>query len=125
MLTQVLSEIQNEYGRRGVQVIESAMEPTGATVPGFIRTYRPNFPVGWNNPVDILNYLQVPVITPGYVPKMVFIDREGVIRAEHGAGATVDPYFEQPGANIRVTLNEMLKAPVRKAPVREKKKAAK
>jgi hypothetical protein len=91
------------------------MEPNGTTVPEFIQRFRPGFPVGWNYPADILNYLQIPVVSAGYVPKMAFIDREGMIRAQHGAGMTVDPYFERPGVTIRATLEELLKAAPKKA----------
>ncbi len=98
------------------------MEPAGATVPRFIQRFQPTFPVGYNAPADVLNYLQVPVVTPGYVPKMVFIDRAGVIREEHGAGSTVDPYFEKPAETIRATLEQLLKAAAPAAHKGKKKK---
>ncbi len=78
-------------------------------VPGFIATYRPNYPVGWNPAAEALGFLQIPVVTPGYVPKMVFIDRKGKIQAQYQGQ---DPFFKaEEEKNIRAELDKMLKPP--------------
>lgn len=88
--------------------------------PKFIATYRPNYPVGWNPHPEALGFLQIPVVTPGYVPKMVFIDRKGIIQAQYQGQ---DAFFKtDEEKNIRAELDRLLKPPAR-PPAR--KKAAK
>ncbi len=78
-------------------------------VPGFISMYRPNYPVGWNPYAEALGFLQIPVVTPGYVPKMVFIDRKGIIQAQYVGS---DEFFKaNEEQNIRAELDKMLKPP--------------
>ena len=88
--------------------------------PKFIATYRPNYPVGWNPYPEALGFLQIPVVAPGYVPKMVFIDRQGVIRAQYQGQ---DPFFKaEEEKHIRAELDKLLKPPARPS---AKRKAAK
>src|SRR3954447_13917424 len=48
--TGVLSKLQAEYGPRGLQVIESAIDQGAeAFVPRFIQSFNPAFPVGFND----------------------------------------------------------------------------
>src|SRR5512140_1696767 len=55
----LLSKMQNEYGPRGFQALASAIEEMAAmAVPGFIKTYNPPFPVGFNERDSVLDYLQ-------------------------------------------------------------------
>src|SRR6185312_10165271 len=94
------------YGPKGVQVVESAMDLAGEpAVNQFIGQFHPPFPVGYTPHQDALEFLQIPVITPGFVPKMALIDREGIIREQHNGG---DPYFTTPEASIRNSLDAML-----------------
>src|SRR6185436_11572748 len=45
-----LKKLQTEYGPRGFQVLASAIEQGSAkAVPGFVKTYNPPFPVGYND----------------------------------------------------------------------------
>src|SRR5579872_2413502 len=47
--TQILMRAQKDFGPRGFQVVESAVEVGGeGMVPGFIQTFNPPFPVGFN-----------------------------------------------------------------------------
>src|SRR5262245_27471598 len=56
--TQVLSAIQREYGPRGVQILAAAFNNYANTlVPGFIRQFKPTFPVGWSTHGEVLAYL--------------------------------------------------------------------
>ncbi|HWQ55136.1 MAG TPA: TlpA disulfide reductase family protein [Bryobacteraceae bacterium] len=119
-VTKALTEIQKEYGPKGVQVVMSAMDDNAAVhVPVFIQRFRPSYPVGWNDRDAALDFLQIPVMVPGYVPKMAFIDREGVIRAQY---AGEDAFFKTPAASIRAEIDKMLKsaAPARKKSTRKK-----
>jgi len=110
----VLNAVQKEYGPKGVQVLMSAMdEPAKSTLPNFIKQFQPAFPMGWNDGAAVLTFLGVSVMTPGYVPKIAFIDRQGIIRHQYFGE---DPFFKTQEKSVRDTLDAMLKA----APVRSK-----
>ena len=107
-VTQLLSPIQREYGPKGVQVLACAMDPNGAqVVPGFIERFQPAFPVGYTEHTAALTFMETSVIAPGFVPKMAFIDRQGVIREQH---AGEEPFFKTPDPSIRASLDALLKA---------------
>ena len=82
-------------------------------VPDFIKNFRPTFPVGYNTQDDVDGFLQQPVIYRMYVPQLVFIDRQGVIRAQHGGS---DPFLAgDQDKHLRDQIDELLKeAPPRK-----------
>jgi len=85
------------------------MEDNGAAVvPPFVQRFQPAFPVGYADRAAILTYMEVPIIAPGWVPKMVFVDRKGIIRAQYGGE---DPFFKEPRGSIRAKLDELLAAP--------------
>jgi glutathione peroxidase-family protein len=80
----ILSTMQKEYGPRGLQVLASAIEDMAAmNVPDFIKRFQPPFPVGFSNRADVEAYLQHPTIFRMLMPQMVFIDRQGTIRAQY------------------------------------------
>jgi hypothetical protein len=104
-----------------VQIVMAAMDDNGSlVVPPFVQRFRPTYPLGWIDRFEALNFLQVPVMMPGYVPKMAFIDREGVVRSQYGGE---QPFFKNTAASVRDELDKLLKAaqPARKAPARKKK----
>jgi hypothetical protein len=109
-LTKVLSAIQTDFGTRGVQILETIINQNGAQLlPAFIQQFRPNFPTGYAEFNAVLEYLQLSMMTPGYVPKMVFIDRKGVIQSQYEGQ---NPFFTDPDQdkNIRAELEKMLTA---------------
>lgn len=108
-MTPKMSAIQSEYGARGVQVVGVAFNPMANMLVGdFIKHYRPNFPVGWSDREPVYEYLQHSPVMQMYVPILVFIDRQGVIRGQHLGDS---PLMSDPEKNIRATLDGMLKAP--------------
>lgn len=123
--TQILTRLQNEYGPRGFQVLGSAIEDMAKmALPDFIKRFQPSFPVGFNNRDSVLDYLQHPVMYKLMMPQVVFVDRQGAIRAQYAGD---DPYF---GAgqekNLRATIESLLKenggAPRNKSGARHVKK---
>lgn len=111
--TQVLSAIQNEYASRGVQVLAAAFNPDAAQlVPGFVAQLRPNFPVGSSDRDSVLEYEQASLAKPNFVPELIFIDRNRVIRAQHNGG---DDFFKEQEKNIREEIDTLLKEPVKSA----------
>lgn len=98
----------------------SAMDEKAAQVlPMYIQRFRPAYPVGWNDRPDVLNFLQIPIMVPGYVPKMAFIDRQGVIQSQYGGE---QPFFKDTRASVRTELDKLLKpaAPAKKKSGRKK-----
>jgi peroxiredoxin len=106
--TQILSKVQNEYGPRGLQVLASAIEEMAhMAVPDFIKNYKPSFPVGFNERNTVLEYLQHPAIFRLMMPQLVFVDRQGVIRAQHAGD---DAFFStDQEKNIRGMVETLLK----------------
>jgi peroxiredoxin len=112
-----LSTMQNEYGPRGFQVIASAIEDMAKmNVPDFIKRFQPPFPVGFSSQNDVDGYLQHPVILRLLVPQLVFIDRNGTIRAQYGGD---DKFFaEEQDKHLREQIEALLK----EAPAVQKKR---
>ena len=107
--TQILSKLQNEYGPRGLQVVASATEDMARmAVPDFVRKFVPPFPVGFNNRMDVINYLQHPIMFQLFMPQVVVIDRTGIIRAQFAGD---DKFFaeSEQEKNFRVLLEPLLK----------------
>ncbi|MGH9659986.1 MAG: TlpA disulfide reductase family protein [Bryobacteraceae bacterium] len=124
-MTVFLNSIQKEYGPRGLQVMGAAFNPmANMHVPDFNQKFRPAFPVGHTTREAVLEYLQHSPIMQFYVPIMVFIDREGIIRKQAMGD---DAFFQDQEKNTRLAIEEMLKpaASTRKAaPVAAKKKTS-
>ena len=105
----VLSKMQNEYGARGLQVLASATEDmAAAALPGFLRQYAPAFPVGINTTAEFIAYMQHPTMLQLYMPGLMFIDKDGVIREQYEGR---DAFLEESSVekNIRAKVEEMLK----------------
>jgi thiol-disulfide isomerase/thioredoxin len=106
--TQTLSVIQQEYGPRGVQILAAAFNDDARTaLPLFLQQFRPAFPTGWVDRTSALSFLEISVLNQGYVPKVAFIDRDGVIQKQFEGQ---DPFFQDPDKATRAALEEMLKA---------------
>jgi len=114
-----LSAMQNEYGPRGFQVVASAIEDMAKmNLPDFIKRFQPPFPVGFNTQNAVQEYLQHPVILRLFMPQLVFIDRQGTIRAQYPGE---DKFFaEDQEKHIREQIETLLKD----APAAHKKRAA-
>jgi thiol-disulfide isomerase/thioredoxin len=106
-LVQMLSGLQREYGPQGLQVLAVAFNPMANTlVPDFIKQFHPNFPVGWAEHQDVLNYLNHSATTPLYSPSLVFIDRNGIIRYQRLGD---DPLMiRNQEKNVRDAIEELL-----------------
>ena len=110
-LTGTLNEIQKEYRRRGVQIMAAAFNDNAKNlVAGFVAEFHAAFPVGWLTRAEALTYLGIPIsVNSGYVPKLLFIDRAGIVREEHLQLKPEDDYFGQGQSTIRETLDRVLK----------------
>jgi hypothetical protein len=103
-----LSRIQTEYGPRGFQVLSSAIEDMAAmALPDFLKRFQPTFPVGHNNRDQALEFLQHPPMFKLLMPQLVFVDREGTIRAQYAGDDTF--FGAEQEKNLRAKVAELLK----------------
>ena len=119
--TGILSKIQTEWGPRGLQVLESAVQAGAkAAVPGFVQAFHPTFPVGYDEDAQmVLDYTGFSHSHLPLMPIVLVIDREGVVRFEHDGHD--DAFFgDQQDQNFHHELDELLKAPVKRTAVRKK-----
>ena len=108
---------QNEFGSKGLQVLSSAIEDGAArALPNFIRTFNPPFPVGYNaDQGAVLDYLQHPRMVIPHMPLLVFIDRQGVIRAQFEGDSS---FFDEAAheQNLRNQIQVLLQGVKKVAP---------
>lgn len=119
-LTRIFKVIQKDYMARNVMVVTCAFEE-GVTqnFPGYLKAFEPNFPTGIAPEAEVKKYLGWNDKRDGplMVPRIVFLDAHGVIRAD-ADGA--DGFYMKSDENIRKQLDKMTKgataAPAKAAP---------
>jgi len=119
----VLSKLQPDFALRNVQFLASATEDmAAAALPAFVRQYAPPFPVGYNSNLESVSFLQHSSMLMLYMPCLVFIDPEGMIRAQYEGK---DSLLEETSVekNIRAKLEELLPkaGAAKKAPPKKSK----
>jgi peroxiredoxin len=102
-----LSKFQGEYAPRGFQVLSSAIEDMAAmALPDFMKRFNPPFPVGYNERNAVIEYLQHPEMLKLLMPQLVFVDRQGTIRAQFSGD---QPFFgDDQEKNIRQEIEKLL-----------------
>jgi thiol-disulfide isomerase/thioredoxin len=120
-LTLSLNALAREFAGKEVQFLECAFnDDAEGALPMFVARFRPAYPVGWSNQVEVRTYLNVGLMDGHFmVPHMVFLDPKGVIRLD--VGAQDDSFFRDTDANIRAELNKLLSPAVAKKAVPAKK----
>ena len=114
-----LSQMQNEYGPRGFQVLASAIEQGSAfAVPRFLQTFKPPFPVGYNDGSVAVEFMQHPQMLTPMMPMLAFVDRQGMIRDQHEGNDEVF-FGEQQEQNLRKQIESMLSAGGRQGAVKK------
>ena len=105
--TTILNVLAKEYTPRGVQFLECAFNDGAlAALPEFLQRFKPAFPVGYSSNAAVLQYLQGTDPRPIYIPRVVFLDRAGMIRADITGE---DYFFKNAEAGMRAQLEKMLK----------------
>ncbi len=105
----ILSKLQPEYAKRGVQILACAIEDAAKeNLPGFIQQFKPPFPVGFAPRTSVYEYLQHPDMLILHMPALVFIDRQRTIRSQYEGDA---PFFnnDEQEKNIRAEIEKLLK----------------
>lgn len=82
--TGILNRIQKDYADRGVQVIESAVEPMSSLhIPDFEKKMQTIFPVGYNEEKYVAKFLNFPESEPMLFPSIVMVDAKGILRVQY------------------------------------------
>jgi len=117
-LAGVLAVLQQEYAPKGVQMLGVVFNPEANTdLANFTAVYARNlFPVGMSTDPVVATFVQHPQGIH-YIPMIAFIDKQGVIRAQH-LGINDAPFFEEKVEvpNIRGELDKILASPIVKLP---------
>ena len=117
-LSTIVERLNKEYGPRGFQPLGVAFNDNAALlVPDFVKMLALSYPVGVASRDTVLGYLQHSYAEPLYVPQMVFVDRAGEIRAQHG-GINDDFLKGDVEKHLREQIESLLKDP---APGQRKK----
>ena len=105
--TQTLNVIYEEWKSRGLEIIGIAANDSAKTdLPKFVDEFNVRFPVAVGNRALWARVGGFSLVKrPPYVPHMLFIDREGMVREEH-AGTERNYHNDR---NLRLILNKYLK----------------
>jgi peroxiredoxin len=110
---------QQELGAQGLQVVACAIEDMASVkVPGFIRQFAPNFPVGYSDNTEAIRFLQHSPMMAFYMPAVVFIDKTGMIRKQVEGR---DPLLEEATQEkaVREEILKLVGTPALSAPRQE------
>lgn len=104
----VMTKFQQEYGPRGLQVIDVAVNPNADLLVGdFARDFQVNFPVGWALRDQAAAFMK---FSSSYfvVPQLALIDRKGNIRYQTPAMETPawDKLMKEP--SLRKHIEDLL-----------------
>lgn len=120
--SQIMQKLYKEYGPRGFQPLGIAINDMAKMlVPDYVKQFQLTYPVGFSLRDPVYNYLQHPAIMQLMMPTIVFIDRQGKIRAQHMGN---EPFFQDEEKNMRALIESLLKDPAAtrsKAPATPKK----
>ncbi len=81
--SEVFTRLSNEYGSRGFQPIDVAFNTmANLYVRDFVKDHGITYPVGFDSPENVMNYLGFSIMDRYVVPQIVWIDRKGNIRSQ-------------------------------------------
>jgi thiol-disulfide isomerase/thioredoxin len=112
----LLNKIQKDYADKGVLIIASAIEPMSSLhTPDFAKQFKLQFPIGYNEQSYVQKFLGRPDNDPMFMPQLVFVDRNGVVRAQYAGD---DPALAKDiqEKSLREAVEEALKAGAAKKP---------
>ena len=112
--SRLMNKLQAEYGPRGLVSIGVAVnEGAAMRIPAYVQETGANFMVGFSDRDPALELLKHPLNKTFMVPRIAFIDRTGMIRAERGGGSD-EEFFKNEEKMMRAIIEPML-GPVRGA----------
>ncbi len=111
--TQLWDNIYPQLAFRGFAVVEAALNEN-PDISSFVSQYKVPFPVGTAAVLPALDYIQWPRDKRPLVPFLVFIDRNGVIRAQY-TGVDEKFFDNQQEQHMRDEAEKLLSESVGKA----------
>ncbi len=91
--SKVMGKLQQDYGSRGLQVIDVAVNPNAdLLVENFVKDFQVAFPVGWTTSAKMTTFMGFPP-ERYVVPQLVLIDRKGYIHYQ--TPATEDKKWDE------------------------------
>jgi len=110
--TAVLTRLQNEFGPKGLQVLETALDHDAQTsVPGFVSETHPSFPVGYITVNQAWDFLALPDTARLMYPIVAIIDRGGNVRFQATGADAVLSNEDTQEASLRQEIDKVLKEP--------------
>jgi peroxiredoxin len=119
--TQLLDGMYADLAPKGFAVLEAAINEN-PDIPAFISQFKVPFPVGTAGVLAALDYIQWPKDKRPLVPFVVFIDRQGVIRAQY-TGVDEAFFDSQQEQHMRDEVEKLLNEGAGKAKPAHKKPA--
>jgi thiol-disulfide isomerase/thioredoxin len=121
----LMTKLQQEYGPRGLQVIDIAVNPNAdLKVEDFVKDYQAGFPVAWATPAQAQAFMEFPTAY-FVVPQLALVDRKGFIRYQTPPTEDDrwDTLMKEPALrqHIEELLNGHAATAVRPAPAQVKK----
>lgn len=111
--TRILNPIYAQWKSRGLEILGLAMNPEAAAgLPEFKQKFNVQFPLGLATRSEMTRFAEISVMARFYVPYMMFVDRNGVIREEHPGGDK--PFYANQEANLKASLDRLLSEPIGK-----------
>jgi hypothetical protein len=85
-LVALLDLLEKQYGPRGLQAVAAAINDDAPAETGpLVQRYRPHYPVGFLDRDSAMKLAALPPGTRPYVPIVIFVDRNGVVRYQFSA----------------------------------------
>lgn len=106
--SKLMTKLQQEYGSRGLQVIDVAINPNAdLLVENFAKDFQVNFPVGWTTAQQMQSFMGF-ADARYVVPQLVLIDRKGYIHYQTPALSGDDWSKLMAESAIRQHIEELL-----------------
>lgn len=106
--SKLMTKLQGEYGSRGLQVIDVAINPNAdLLVENFAKDFQVNFPVGWATEHQMQSFMGFPD-SRYVVPQLALIDRKGFVHYQTPALSGDDWIKMMTEQAIRQHIEELL-----------------
>ena len=104
---QLLSQLQKEYGPRGLQVFAVAADDMAAKMVGpLTRLRQPGFPLGYLDQNTTMQLCDFKREDHPFVPMYMFVDKKGTVRFQYSGDTD---FFKAEEKNTRILIEGLLK----------------
>lgn len=104
---EILGPIYREFSGQGLEILGMAVNPGApGNISRFRSSHRVEFPIGVSSRSDWMRFADLSVMARAYVPYMMLVDRNGIIRQEH-AGRDHE-FWSNQETMLRKELAELL-----------------